>query len=205
MFPLKLLRVSESWVHRNPNKPQDCLVQNWLRITKRRDERQGEDNHLLETAFRRLLLWHGPDGSDPKGLLSLGMVTLIGAAWDSACSGFLSGRHRPRPGTTAILKRRFSLIFKSVVSQGKKMLWTLLTGPKERERTPAFPKIFLLSLFDSDSSEAKTNVFPILQHLAASSAPLKTVLDAVNPGIFKICSGAKCSQLDSLEPLLCST
>ena len=29
------------------------------------------------------------------------------------------------------------------------------------------------------------------------------MLDAVNPGIFKICSGAKCGQLDSLEPLLC--
>lgn len=31
-------------------------VQNWLGITKRGDIRQGEDNDLLETAFRKLFL-----------------------------------------------------------------------------------------------------------------------------------------------------
>lgn len=110
---LSSTEVSESWVHRNPNKPQDCLVQNWLRITKRRDKRHGERIIIWSGAFAgRLLLWHGPDGSDPKGLLSLGMVTLVNLQHGTQPAlAFWAGRHRPWPETTAILKRRFSLNF----------------------------------------------------------------------------------------------
>lgn len=68
------------------NEPQDCLVQNWLRMVKRGNKRQGGDNDLLKTALRRLFLLHGPDGSASKVLLSLGVLM---PSWrgpgDSAC------------------------------------------------------------------------------------------------------------------------
>lgn len=97
-------------------------VQHWLRIVKRGNKRQGEDNDLLETGPQRLRLPRAPLGGEPRTQPSLWLCKLEGTDCDQG----------------QLLSLEFIHRFLSVVSQGKKRLWIVFTGPKERKRTSVY-------------------------------------------------------------------